>query len=70
VNLKKRHSKDKIMPEGVFIGIMVGLMLVGLCRPLARCCRFYRDMVILGEATKLYGTGPRGSGEREKKEMM
>jgi hypothetical protein len=67
VNLEKRHIKDNIMPEGVLVGIVVGLMLAGVCRPLARCCRFYRDMVILGEATKLYGTGPRGSGEREKR---
>jgi hypothetical protein len=52
------------MPEGVLVGIVVGLVLSGCVVLWPRCCRFYRNMVILGEATKLYGTGPRGSGER------
>jgi hypothetical protein len=53
-------------PEGILVGIVFGLLVVWLCRALVRCSRWYRDMVARGEATKLYGTGPRGSGERRK----
>jgi hypothetical protein len=54
------------MPEGVLVGIVVGLVLVGCVVLWPRCCRFYRNIVILGVVTKLYGTGSRGRGERRK----